>query len=75
MMTIATNGRSLIYGRLSQLTNVPGFPHSPPQVLSVQHPKAYLFRNFLTAEECDHLITLAKVGTRTRSRGMIFVQC
>ena len=49
-----------IYGRMKQLTNVPGFPHSPPQVLSAQHPKAYLYRNFLTSEECDHLIALAK---------------
>jgi hypothetical protein len=25
---------ALQYGRLNQLTNIPGFPHSPPQVLS-----------------------------------------
>ena len=49
-----------LYGRMNQLVNVPGFPHSPPQVLSTTHPKAYLFRNFLSAEECEHLIALAK---------------
>jgi len=49
-----------LYGRLNQLSNVPGFPSSPPVVLSARHPKAYMFRNFLTPEECDHLIALAQ---------------
>ena len=48
-----------VYGRLDQLTPLPGFPHTPPVVLSARHPKAYLFRNFLTPEECDHLVALA----------------
>ena len=29
-------------------------------MLSAVKPKAYLFRNFLSAEECDHLMKLAK---------------
>ena len=49
-----------IAGRMNQLTNIPGFPNSPPIVLSAARPKAYLFRNFLTADECEHLIALAK---------------
>lgn len=48
-----------VYGRLDQLTPLPGFPHAPPVVLSARHPKAYLFRNFLSPEECDHLVALA----------------
>jgi prolyl 4-hydroxylase len=49
-----------VYARADQLVNVPGFPRSPPLVLSATRPKAYLFRNFLTEEECRHLIALAK---------------
>tara|TARA_B110000977_G_scaffold54403_1_gene74084 strand:+ start:1269 stop:2603 length:1335 start_codon:yes stop_codon:yes gene_type:complete len=48
------------YGRLNQLNDLPGFPNSPPVVLTTKNPKAYLFRNFLTAEECEHLMALAK---------------
>lgn len=50
-----------VYGRLNQLTPMPGFPHTPPVVLSAKHPKAYLFRNFLSAEETAHLVEQAKL--------------
>ena len=49
-----------LYGRLNQLSALPGFPASPPLVLSAHGPKAYMFRNFLTTQECEHLMTLAK---------------
>ena len=49
-----------LYGRLNQLTDLPGFPASPPLVLSNHEPKAYMFRNFLTPHECEHLMQLAK---------------
>ena len=49
-----------LYGRLNQLTDLPGFPASPPLVLSNHEPKAYMFRNFLTPRECEHLMRLAK---------------
>ena len=49
-----------LYGRLNQLTDLPGFPASPPLILSNHEPKAYVFRNFLTPQECEHLMQLAK---------------
>ena len=48
------------YGLLDAMRDFPGFPRTPPVVLTSEHPKAYLFRNFLTAEECEHLKALAK---------------
>ena len=48
-----------VYGRLRQLSDAPGFPRTPPVVLTTRNPKAYVFRNFLSAEECEHLIRLA----------------
>jgi len=48
------------YGRLNQLTEIAGFPNSPPIVLTTRNPKAYLFRNFLTESESSHLMDLAK---------------
>ena len=49
-----------VYGQAHLLKDLPGFPEMPPLVLSAVKPKAYLFRNFLSAEECDHLMKLAK---------------
>ena len=49
-----------LYGRAALLNALPGFPETPPLVLSATQPKAYLLRNFLSAEECDHLMKLAK---------------
>ena len=49
-----------VYGQAHLLRDVPGFPKTPPLVLSKVKPKAYLFRNFLTEDECDHLMKLAK---------------
>ena len=49
-----------VYGQAHLLRDVPGFPKTPPLVLSTVKPKAYLFRNFLTEDECDHLMKLAK---------------
>jgi hypothetical protein len=48
------------YGRAARFAHEPGFPISPPLVLSSQTPKAYLMRNFLSTAECDHLMDLAK---------------
>jgi len=49
-----------VYGQAHLLKDLPGFPKTPPLVLSAVKPKAYLFRNFLSSEECDHLMKLAK---------------
>lgn len=49
-----------LYGRAAALADAPGFPDTPPLVLSVEVPKAYLLRNFLSESECDHLMNLAK---------------
>ena len=49
-----------VYGQAHLLRDVPGFPKTPPLVLSKVKPKAYLFRKFLTEDECDHLMKLAK---------------
>ena len=49
-----------LYGRAALLVDEPGFPETPPLVLSATHPKAYLLRHFLTDEECDHLMDIAK---------------
>jgi len=49
-----------VYGQAHLLKDLPGFPEMPPLVLSAVKPKAYLFRNFLSVEECDHLMKLAK---------------
>ena len=49
-----------VYGQAHLLNDLPGFPKTPPLVLSAVKPKAYLFRNFLTKSECDHLMKLAK---------------
>ncbi|KAI3799163.1 hypothetical protein L1987_34453 [Smallanthus sonchifolius] len=36
-------------------------PFDPSRVTQIsRHPRAYLYRNFLTDEECDHLIKVAK---------------
>ena len=48
------------YGLLDAMRDFPGFPRTPPVVLTPRSPKAYVFRNFLTAEECEHLRALAK---------------
>lgn len=48
------------YGRAAALEDAPGFPETPPLVLSASSPKAYLFRNFLSPTECDHLMKLAQ---------------
>ena len=48
------------YGYLDLMRDFPGFPRTPPVVLSAASPKAYLFRNFLTTKECEHLKALAK---------------
>jgi prolyl 4-hydroxylase len=48
------------YERAEAFRFAPGFPETPPLVLSESNPKAYLVRNFLTDEECDHLMALAK---------------
>ncbi|KVI02529.1 Metridin-like ShK toxin [Cynara cardunculus var. scolymus] len=38
-----------------------GHPFDPTRVTQISwHPRAFLYRNFLTDEECDHLIQLAK---------------
>ncbi|XP_023743758.1 probable prolyl 4-hydroxylase 6 [Lactuca sativa] len=38
-----------------------GHPFDPSRVTQISwHPRAFLYRNFLTDEECDHLILLAK---------------
>lgn len=50
------------YGRAEPMRTLPGFPKTPPMVLSSKTPKAYFVRNFLSNEECDHLIKLAKRG-------------
>lgn len=49
-----------VYGMLDAMRDFPGFPRTPPVVLTPRAPKAYMFRNFLTAEECEHLMSLAK---------------
>lgn len=48
------------YGRAEPMRSLPGFPKTPPMVLSSKTPKAYFVRNFLSEEECDHLVKLAK---------------
>lgn len=48
------------YGRAESMRSLPGFPKTPPMVLSSKSPKAYFVRNFLSEEECDHLMKLAK---------------
>ena len=48
------------YGYLDAISAFPGFPRTPPVLLSASGPKAYLFRNFLNTEECEHLKALAK---------------
>ncbi|KAJ9564362.1 hypothetical protein OSB04_000328, partial [Centaurea solstitialis] len=38
-----------------------GHPFDPTRVTQISwHPRAFLYRNFLTDKECDHLIQLAK---------------
>lgn len=54
------NAPKSFYGRAARFAHEPGFPISPPLVLSHQSPKAYLMRNFLSPAECDHLMELAK---------------
>ena len=49
-----------LYGRAALLNNEPGFPQTPPLVLSSSEPKAYLLRHFLSDEECIHLMDLAR---------------
>lgn len=39
-----------------------GFDPRQVQVLSLDKPRAFVYKNFMTAEECDHLIALAKNG-------------
>ena len=56
----ATNVPKSFYGRAALLKDEAGFPSTPPLVLSSKKPKAYLMRNFLSPQECDHLMMLAK---------------
>ena len=49
-----------LYGRAALLNNEPGFPQTPPLVLSASEPKAYLLRHFLSDDECKHLMRLAR---------------
>ncbi|CAO2820880.1 unnamed protein product [Amaranthus hypochondriacus] len=47
--------------RLKSETVNPTFGFDPTRVTQLSwHPRAFLYKNFLTDEECDHLIKLAK---------------
>jgi len=39
-----------------------GFDPRSVEVLSLDKPRAFLYRNFMTEEECDHLISISRGG-------------
>ncbi|KAL7608595.1 probable prolyl 4-hydroxylase 7 [Lactuca sativa] len=61
--SIQSSGLRNIRGSIIRLPNGDsyGHPFDPTRVTQISwHPRAFLYRNFLTDEECDHLIQLAK---------------
>ncbi|KAI3665907.1 hypothetical protein L6452_44542 [Arctium lappa] len=61
--SIQSSGSRKIRGSVIRLPNGDsyGHPFDPTRVTQISwHPRAFLYRNFLTDEECDHLIQLAK---------------
>ncbi|KAI3503385.1 hypothetical protein L1887_31826 [Cichorium endivia] len=61
--SIQSSGSRKIRGSVIRLPNGDsyGHPFDPTRVTQISwHPRAFLYRNFLTDAECDHMIQLAK---------------